>query len=101
MYQDKTLVCKDCGREFSFSASEQEFFASKGYGNEPGRCPACRSAKRGRERTGRHSGGVRHEDREMHSAVCARCGAQTSVPFKPRPDRPVYCRDCYQNNRSR
>lgn len=99
MYQDKTLVCKDCGREFSFSASEQEFFASKGYENEPGRCPACRSARRDRERTERRGG--RREDREMHSAVCARCGAQTSVPFRPRPDRPVYCRDCYQGNRGR
>ena len=106
MYQDKILVCKDCGREFGFSASEQEFFASKGYENEPGRCPACRSARRERERTGgrsagRRSGGVRREDREMHSAVCARCGAQTSVPFRPRPDRPVYCRDCYQNNKKK
>jgi CxxC-x17-CxxC domain-containing protein len=99
MYQDKTLVCKDCGREFSFSASEQEFFASKGYENEPTRCPACRSARRGRERTERRGG--RREEREMFQAVCARCGAQTSVPFKPRPDRPVYCRDCYQTNRDK
>jgi CxxC-x17-CxxC domain-containing protein len=99
MYQDKTLVCRDCGKEFSFSASEQEFFASKGYENEPSRCPACRSARRGRERTERRGG--RREDREMFQAVCARCGAQTSVPFKPRPDRPVYCRDCYQSNRAR
>ncbi len=101
MYQDKTLVCKDCGKEFGFSASEQEFFASKGYQNEPGRCPACRSVRREREQTGRRGGGVRREDREMHPAVCARCGAETSVPFKPRADRPVYCRDCYQSNRSR
>ena len=99
MYQDKTLVCKDCGREFSFSASEQEFFASKGYENEPTRCPACRSARRGRERTERRGG--RREEREMFQAVCARCGAQTSVPFKQRPDRPVYCRDCYQTNRDK
>ncbi|NLJ61257.1 MAG: zinc-binding protein [Firmicutes bacterium] len=99
MYQDKTLVCRDCGREFNFSASEQDFFASKGYENEPSRCPACRSARRGQDRTERRGG--RREDREMHSAVCARCGAETSVPFKPRPDRPVYCRDCYQSNRQR
>jgi len=100
MYQDKTLVCKDCGQDFSFSASEQEFFASKGYENEPSRCPACRSAKRARDRGGRPSS-ARREDREMFPAVCARCGAQTTVPFKPRPDRPVYCRDCYQGNRER
>ncbi|NLB74633.1 MAG: zinc-binding protein, partial [Firmicutes bacterium] len=73
--------------------------ASKGYENEPTRCPACRSARRGRERTERRGG--RREEREMFQAVCARCGAQTSVPFKPRPDRPVYCRDCYQTNRDK
>ena len=38
MYTDKTLVCKDCGREFVFSASEQEFYAEKGFENEPQRC---------------------------------------------------------------
>ena len=38
MYQDKTLICRDCGQEFIFSAGEQEFFASKGLQNEPGRC---------------------------------------------------------------
>jgi len=43
-YVDKTLTCLDCGAEFTFSASEQEFFASKGFTNEPGRCPDCRAA---------------------------------------------------------
>ena len=35
MYEDKTLVCKDCGKEFTFSAGEQEFYAEKGFENEP------------------------------------------------------------------
>ena len=39
MKEDKTLVCKECGKEFVFSASEQEFYESKGFTNEPGRCP--------------------------------------------------------------
>ena len=38
-YVDKTLTCSDCGMEFAFDAGEQEFFASKGFVNEPGRCP--------------------------------------------------------------
>ena len=38
MYQDKTLKCKDCGTEFVFTASEQEFYAEKGFQNEPQRC---------------------------------------------------------------
>ena len=35
MYQDKTLVCKECGKEFVFTAGEQEFYAEKGFQNEP------------------------------------------------------------------
>ena len=50
MKEDKTLVCKECGKEFVFSASEQEFYESKGFTNEPGRCPACRQARKQRDR---------------------------------------------------
>ena len=45
MYQDKTLVCRDCGAEFVFTAGEQEFYAEKGFQNEPTRCKACRAAR--------------------------------------------------------
>ena len=48
MYQDETLVCRDCGNEFVFSASEQAFFAEKGFQNKPSRCTACRAARRAR-----------------------------------------------------
>ena len=41
-YEDKTLECVECGANFTFTASEQEFFASKGYTNEPKRCFECR-----------------------------------------------------------
>lgn len=84
MFQDKTITCKDCGSEFTFTASEQEFFAEKGFTNEPQRCKACRDAKK--------NGGVR---REMFSAICAECGKKTQVPFQPRGDRPVYCSECF------
>ena len=46
MFEDKTLVCRECGKEFVFTASEQQFYADKGFQNEPGRCPACRAARR-------------------------------------------------------
>ena len=46
MYEDKTLVCKDCGKEFTFSAGEQEFYAEKGFENEPQRCKECRQARK-------------------------------------------------------
>lgn len=95
MYEDKTLTCRDCGAEFAFSASEQAFFAEKGFQNEPGRCPACRSARR-------NSNGS-HAPRQMYEVICDGCGATTQVPFQPRGDRPVYCRECFeaqrQNNR--
>ena len=40
MYEDKTLICKECGAEFVFTAGEQEFYAEKGFTNEPQRCKA-------------------------------------------------------------
>ena len=94
MLADKTLVCAECGASFTFTAGEQEFFSSKGYTNEPKRCPTCRESRRSQTRG--FSGG----SREMHPAVCAQCGAQTQVPFRPRGDRPVYCSDCFSKMRA-
>lgn len=100
MLKDKNLSCKDCGVEFAFTASEQEFFAEKGFTNEPGRCPKCRAAKKaqGRGNSGRSQG---RPQKEMHSTVCAECGVTTTVPFKPSGDKPVYCKDCYQPSNRR
>jgi len=92
-FQDKTLTCSDCGAEFTFSAEDQEFFQTKGYTNEPKRCPECRQARKS-ERFG-GSGGRR----QMFPATCAQCGKATEVPFQPRGDKPVYCSDCYQKTR--
>ncbi|MBI2830284.1 MAG: zinc-ribbon domain containing protein [Chloroflexi bacterium] len=89
---DKTLTCRDCGHEFTFTVGEQEFYSSRGLVNEPRRCPECRANRR-RER----SGGV--DARRVYSAICAVCGAETTVPFEPTQGRPVYCRDCYTKNR--
>jgi len=98
--EDKTLICRDCGREFTFSASEQQFYAEKGFTNEPGRCPECRAAhKAQRVASGRTSGGYSTGPREMFPAVCAQCGKQTQVPFEPHGDRPVYCSDCFAQQR--
>lgn len=88
MYEDRTLVCKECGQEFVFTAGEQEFFASRGFENEPQRCKPCRDARKS-------SRGAR----EMHTAVCAQCGQEARVPFEPREDRPVYCSDCFAQMR--
>jgi CxxC-x17-CxxC domain-containing protein len=93
-FQDKTLVCKECGNEFVFTAGEQEFYAEKGFENEPNRCKTCRDARKRKM-----NDGGRRQNRQMYDAVCADCGAPTQVPFKPRNDRPVYCSNCYQNHR--
>jgi len=92
-YPDKTLTCQDCGQSFTFSAEDQEFFATKGY-SEPKRCPSCRQARKAERGGGGGDGGYRQQ-REMHPAVCAECGKDTEVPFEPTGDRPVYCRDCF------
>ena len=94
MFEDRQLTCRDCGTEFIFSVSEQEFFAEKGFTNDPGRYPECRAARKAQNRRGGNSGF--RQDRQMYPAVCATCGKETEVPFQPRGDRPVYCRDCYQ-----
>jgi CxxC-x17-CxxC domain-containing protein len=96
-FQDKTLTCSDCGATFTFSAEDQEFFQSKGYTNEPKRCPECRQARK-TERFG-SSGGGGGARRQMFPATCAQCGKATEVPFQPRGDKPVYCSDCYRKTR--
>ncbi len=91
-FEDKSLQCSDCGATFTFSAEEQELFQTRGYTNEPKRCPDCRQARKS-ERYGNSSFGAR---RQMFPVVCAECGKDTEVPFEPRGDKPVYCRDCYR-----
>lgn len=92
---DKTLICKDCGAEFLFTESEQAFYREKGFQNEPQRCPSCRAANKDRRRDGGR-GNYGSSPRKMYKAKCANCGKETEVPFMPSPDRPVYCKDCYQ-----
>lgn len=114
-FADKTLTCRDCGTAFTFTAGEQEFYDQKGFTNEPTRCPSCRQSRK-QERGGGNSryssndssgGGYGRDSyssdrgqREMHTATCASCGQPAQVPFIPRGDKPVYCSDCFQNQRA-
>ena len=93
-YTDKTLTCVDCGAEFTFSAEDQEYHASRGFTNEPKRCSSCRAARKS-ERGDSRGGYGGASARQMYSAVCAQCGKTAQVPFEPRGDRPVYCRECF------
>ena len=90
-FEDKTLTCRECGAEFTFTAGEQEFFRSRGLENEPGRCPPCRAARR--------RGLASRTERQYFDAICASCGCETKVPFEPRGDRPVYCNECFEKVR--
>ena len=105
-YADKTITCRDCGMDFVFTTGEQEFYAQKGFTNEPTRCSSCRQARKaGGSRNSYSSDSYGSRDsysrapREMHSATCASCGREAQVPFVPRGDKPVYCSDCFQQQR--
>lgn len=89
--EDKTIICKDCGNEFIFTVQEQEFYAEKGFQNEPARCLACRRSRK--QQMNRRGDGA---ERQLYTVNCSNCGVETQVPFKPSGIRPVYCRDCFQ-----
>lgn len=100
MFTGKTLVCKDCGNEFEFTAGEQEFYAGKGFTNEPSRCPACRAArKNSRREQGRFGGQGYRQERQLYVVTCDECGKMAKVPFQPDGSKPVYCSDCFRNHR--
>ena len=96
---DRTLTCRDCNNQFVFTASEQDFFAQKGFTQDPGRCPDCREARKA-QRSGGGGGNYRSEQRQMYTATCSQCGGVAQLPFNPSGDRPVYCRDCFASRRA-
>ncbi|MGH2407586.1 MAG: CxxC-x17-CxxC domain-containing protein [Candidatus Limnocylindrales bacterium] len=130
MYNDRILTCADCGQEFAFTASEQEFYAQRQF-TDPRRCASCRaSRKAARGDTGTSSyssgssygsggyggasrssgggggyggggyGGASRGPREMFPATCSSCGKEAMVPFRPTNGKPVYCNDCFATRRA-
>lgn len=99
---DQTLYCRDCNQEFVFTVGEQEFYASHNLMNTPTRCPSCRAARKGQSggSYGSARGSSSRESRQMYTAICSNCGNEALVPFQPRGDKPVFCSDCYQPQRS-
>lgn len=91
-YQDETIVCKDCGEEFVFTAGEQRFYAEKGFMNKPKACKACRDKKK--------NGGRAPAERQYYEAVCSDCGGVAKLTFQPSEDRPVYCSACFEARRN-
>ena len=115
MYEDRTITCADCGQEFTFTASEQAFYAEKGFTDAPKRCKACRQARKAQRNSGGYGddsyggggssygggggGGYDRPPRQMYDATCADCGKTAQVPFQPTGSRPVYCNDCFRSRR--
>jgi CxxC-x17-CxxC domain-containing protein len=113
VYNDKTLTCADCGQQFVFTASEQDFYAQRGF-TEPRRCPSCRASRKAARNAagggssygggyggggGYSAGGYERAPREMFSATCSNCGREAQVPFRPTSGKPVYCSDCFRSMR--
>lgn len=119
---DRTIQCRDCGQDFTFTAGEQAFYQERGF-SEPQRCQSCRAARKaqrndggygessygsgggggggyGASRGGGGGGGYSSGPRQMYPATCSQCGRATEVPFEPRLDKPVYCRECFQERRA-
>jgi CxxC-x17-CxxC domain-containing protein len=102
--EDRRIICANCGDEFLFTAGEQAFYAEKGLTHAPTRCTKCRSQRKGPRAEGavaaaEPAGRSASPAREMYTAVCANCGKETQVPFKPVSGRPVYCRDCFRERK--
>lgn len=122
---DSTITCRDCGQAFTFTAGEQAFYQERGF-SEPQRCASCRAERKTQRNAGADSGygnsssggyggggGGSYGDsrgggggssyssgpRQLYPAVCSACGTETEVPFQPRTDKPVYCRECFAERR--
>lgn len=89
-FEDKTLACKDCGKDFIWTAGEQKFYADKGFENSPTRCTDCRKQRKREKKTGQ----------EFYPIVCKECGKAGQVPFQPRDPNSLLCADCFAASRN-
>lgn len=109
MAEAKILKCVDCGAEFEFSERDAVFYQEKGW-EPPRRCKTCRVKKHPETRIRRRRKNGDKEELEVPETAaslatkykinCASCGAESAVPFKPDPTRPVYCRTCLNKARA-
>ncbi len=93
MFEDKVIVCRECGEEFVFTIGEQEFYAERGFDKAPQRCFTCRKRRK-------HSTDE-NEPTVLYEIVCAKCGEIEKIPFEPKHNKPVYCGGCYKELKSK
>lgn len=96
MYQDKTLKCRDCGKDFVWTSGEQEFFASKGFSKPPIRCTECRKKKKDQHNSRENN----NSQKEFHEITCSQCGKKTEVDFKPRNPVNILCAECFDKTKN-
>ena len=90
-FNDKILTCVDCGREFTWTAEEQEFYEQKGYENAPKRCLEDRAKRKA----------AGSSSRESFEVTCSNCGNKDTVPFRPTEGRAVLCKNCFAESRKK
>lgn len=88
-FQDKTLTCRECSKEFAWSADEQKFYADKGLQHPPGKCRDCRR-KAKEQKT----------NRPKWTIICKDCGKEGEVNFEPHNPNDVLCAECFAKARS-
>ena len=81
-FTDKQIQCVDCGNEFTFTAAEQEFFAQKGYTNEPKRCLPCRQARKSER-----GGGAGGSDQTCRNIPQFALNVAKKLKYRSSPDR--------------
>ena len=94
-FEDVTILCIDCGKEFIWTAGEQKFYHDKGLLNPPKRCKDCKQAKNERISSIAAAKAAGIKQKIEVAVYCANCKGYTTVPFYPSQGRPVYCRSCF------
>ena len=99
-FSDLPINCIDCNESFTWTAGEQAFFSEKNLLNPPKRCKECKRAKNRRLAAIEMAQATGKPHKIEVNAQCAQCGEKTTVPFYPSQGRPVFCRQCFDRQKS-
>jgi len=105
--EETTVTCADCGDQCTIPfvpKTDRPVYCSDCFRqNKPDDSSRDRPSRDDRgsrySRDDRGSRYSRDNDREETTVTCADCGDQCTVPFIPRSNKPVYCSDCFRQNK--
>ncbi len=60
-FEARVLICNVCGEEFAFTVAAQQYFAERGYSEDPKRCKTCHTQYKRKQRD-QHSHDPVHQD---------------------------------------